>query len=114
MTTGEFYMTTEAQFRQSGRTSVLIRAAQAIDGLFIVHSEEMKRLMLRKYPDANVESMNTTKLFGNRKPVILDHLVVHALLDENRREMIQLRSKIQEQNFMIKNLEERIEDMYDG
>jgi len=111
MTLAEFYMTIEGMFRQTGRTTVLVKAAKAIDGLFIVHTEGMKREMLKKYPDLNCESMSTTKLFGNRKPIILDHFVVHQLLLEATKELVKLRSDIQQQKFIIQNLEERIEEI---
>jgi len=111
MTLAEFYITTEGMFRQMGRTTALVRAAQSIDGLFIVQNDTMKREMLKKYPDLNVEAMSSTKVYGNNRPIILDHYALHTLLVDATRELVKLRSDLQASRFQIKNLEEMIEDL---
>jgi len=77
-----FYRSLELIDRQSGRSTALAEAALKIDGIFVVSTEDQKRECMEKFPDLDIRTINPHSFFGARKPIILDHYVVHQLLGE--------------------------------
>lgn len=108
MTLAEWYRNTDEMFRQTGRTITLAEVCMKIDGVFIVHSSDAKRRIEGIFPDLNVEVMNSSTLFGNRRPMILDHYVVHHMLTEVTLELTQMRAELSQYKDNIKDMQREI------
>lgn len=108
----EFYLSLERNNRQSGRTTVLAKTCLEIDGIFVVHSEDMKRIIEKQYPGLKVIAMHQRhSLIGTNKPVILDHLVWEQLMIGQTTEIKQVRAEIQAYKRQLKRIKTFVDQM---
>ena len=116
-------------FRQSGRTTVLAEAALKIDAIFLVHNLEFAKHLKLRYPELQIEFVNSRKIFSTKKPIIYDHLAINMMLKEQNMEIARIRAEarssgfieelnsmkqmLREANKVIRGLEEEGENLQD-
>lgn len=108
----EFLLSMERNNRQTGRTTVLAKTCQEIGGIFVVHTEAMKKIIRQQFPNLEVKSMGEKhSLIGTNKPVILDHLVWEQAMFNYEIESKKIRADIQAYKRQLLRIKTFVEQM---
>ena len=92
----EFFLSLERSNRQTGRTTAMAKACLEIDGIFVVHSEDMRKDIEKQFPGLQTATIGSKlSLIGTNKPVIIDHLVWQQIFANYDMEIKQTRANIQ-------------------